>query len=169
MARMLPCQEMDRIALAAAFDGVKVPHGIANPVLSFYSGALCTCYLVYAYTRQDLERKVAPPPSQAVFMDMATGTVLGIERCQDPQYDANNAESRKFYSASTCGIKAASQEYLDEMHSLYEQVCEKYCDGYGLDMDTYQTYLSMLYAITPVGYCKFYRQLEHRLMQEVFQ
>ena len=165
MAHMLPCQEMDNIALTVAFDGAKIPHGIANPVLAIFSGRVCVCYLVYTYSKQEVDQKIAPPPSQKIFMDIITGTVIAIDGCCDPYYDINNEHSRYSYSAASCGLRATSVEYFHQMHSLFEQVCQQYADGYGIDMDTYQIYLSMLYAITPMGYCDFYRELEEDLVK----
>lgn len=161
MASMLPCYEMDRIAKNVAFDGAKIPHGIANPVLAVFSGQVCVCYLAYAYTKKDIDDKIVPPPSKEVFMDIVSGGVIAIEQCFDPKYDRDDETSRKFYSSATCGLRSVAAGYLDEMHGLFEQVCQTYADEGVIDMNKYQLYLSMLYAITPVGYCEFYREIEH--------
>lgn len=142
-----------------ALGGVKLPHGVSNPVLRMRGGRVCMAFFVYTYTRGEIQSGVIRRPTSWLVADLATGELL--ERISCSREDFSDASFTEVFSTDNPNEGKATKAYYERVYGMLDAVRKRILEGGSFPEDGYEAYMRDILEVVPPAYHRFYRELSN--------
>lgn len=139
------------------FQGMKIPHGISNPVIRKVEDKYFIAFFGYSYSKENILTKKYNRPSQWIIVDITDGNLIKNYFCSEKDFSQESKE--KLYSLDDPNTKKPTKEYFEIMDHLFDTVRASVMYGETIDTESYRAYFNSLLAITPKEYRVFYKAL----------
>ena len=137
--------------------GIKIPHGISQPVIHYYNDVYYLACFVFLYTKEDIENGTINRPTIWIIANCETGEIL--REYETKEKDFSDAPYDVKYNVRSDAKYDTSKEYYDKAFAILDSVREKLISTGKLYKAEYQVYLDRILANIPKDYQRFYRDL----------
>lgn len=158
-AELIPAMDVYQKIRPLALGGVKIPHGISNPVLRKRDSRICIAFFVYTYTRGDLQNGAIRRPTSWITTDLVTGEILDRIQCADE--DFSDASFTEYFSTNNPNAGKSTKEYYQSVYALLDSIRKTILENDSFPKDAYAEYMRSILEIVPPAYHRFYWELSN--------
>jgi hypothetical protein len=142
-----------------ALGGVKIPHGMSNPVLRSVDGKVVIAVFIYTYNKENLDKGMMPRPAYWMTSDIATGEMLEHIDCRKNDFSGQSYD--KLYSMTATKRGTVTAADFAELYGTLDAVRKEYAEAGNINKGLYDKYLNRILEITPDEYAVFYKDLSN--------
>ena len=158
-AELIPAMDVYQKIRPLALGGVKIPHGISNPVLRKQDNKICIAFFVYTYTRGDLQNGAIRRPTSWITTDLVTGEIRDRIQCADE--DFSDASFTEYFSTNNPNAGKSTKEYYQSVYALLHSIRKTIIEKDSFPIDAYAEYMRSILEIVPPAYHRFYWELSN--------
>ena len=158
-AELIPAMDVYQKIRPLALGGVKIPHGISNPVLRKRDSRICIAFFVYTYTRGDLQNGAIRRPTSWITTDLVTGAILDRIQCADE--DFSDASFTEYFSTNNPNAGKSTKEYYQSVYASLDSIRRTIIEKDSFPKDAYAEYIRSILEVVPPAYHRFYWELSN--------
>lgn len=157
--KLIPVMDVYQKIRPLALGGVKIPHGISNPVLRKRDSRIYIAFFVYTYTRGDLQNGAIRRPTSWITTDLVTGEILDRIQCADE--DFSDASFTEYFSTNNPNAGNSTKEYYQRVYALLDSIRKTIIENDSFPKDAYAEYMRSILEVVPSAYHRFYWELSN--------